>query len=709
VSALCARSYVLASHHVRVRSVLRASLFAAALLLLAAPTVLAQGQRSAEISLAEAEFRRGERESPRRRALALIRDYERGIGASAAHDHIAAGRAYLLVATGDADAVRRALRAFDAAAAADPQLADAPLRAADLFLARYNAPDARAGYEDVLRRWPDHPRALLGMARVLEFAGDPGALPMARRAASADARLADAQVAIARLQFDAEAADSALVAARRAVLADRRSLEGWGFVAAVAWARGDSAGYRSALRMADSLSTRPVAFYVTLSEAAARQRRYREAEEFAARGVALDSLDVAALGALGNNRLRRGDLVGGRAALERAFAIDPFHLWHKNTLDLLDQMAEFRTLEQGRFVFVGPAREIDVLTPYLAPLLEEAYDELATRYGYRPPTPVRLELFDRHADFSVRTVGLTGLGALGVSFGTTLAMDAPSAREQGTFNWGSTAWHELAHTFTLGLSGHRVPRWFSEGISVLEERRAREGWGATPSPDFLTALRENRLRPVSQLNEGFVRPRDPGEVPRSYYLASLVCEMIEEQFGAPAFGQMLRAWGEGLETPQVFERVLKVDAAAMDARFSAWLAARFPRGGRVQVAAGDADLEPLLAAVEAARARGDAAAEVQARERVLWVWPYDIAMHEGLADAASRAGQPALAVRERRVVMALGPADALEARFRLAVALRDAGDRTAARREVLRVLEQAPTFQRAQGLLLDLRATPERP
>ena len=46
-------------------------------------------------------------------------------------------------------------------------------------------------------------------------------------------------------------------------------------------------------------------------------------------------------------------------------------------------------------------------------------------------TPIRLELFPRHADFSVRTVGLAGLGALGVSVGSLLAMDSPAARERG--------------------------------------------------------------------------------------------------------------------------------------------------------------------------------------------------------------------------------------------------------------------------------------
>lgn len=662
-----------------------------------------QASRTDEITRAEREFLRGERESPRRRALVIIRDYERSGSGWSAPDLIAVGRAYLMVAAGDADAVRRALRAFDAAAAADPSSPEAPLRAADLFLARYNAPDARAGYEAVLAKWPNEARAMLGLALVQEFEGEGAALATARRAAAADPKLADAHLAIARMVLDAEDSDSARAAARRAVAADPASLEGWGLLAAVAWLTGDSTSLANARASAERISTKPVAFYVTLAEAAARQRRYAEAERFAQQGVALDSLDVAALGALGTNRLRRGDLAGGRAVLERAFALDPFHLWHKNTLDLLDQMAEFRTVTLGRFEFVGPQKEIDLLTPYLSPLLEEAYEKLAVRYEYRPQTPVRFELFDRHADFSVRTVGLTGLGALGVSFGNTLAMDAPSAREPGAFNWGSTAWHELAHTFTLGLSGHRVPRWFSEGISVLEERRARDGWGATASPDFLAALREKRLRKVSQLNDGFVRPRDPGEIVRSYYQASLVCEMIEEEFGAPAFAGMLRAWGEGLGTAEVFQRVLQLDEAAMDAKFEAFLARRFQGVRAATGPKGDADVEALTAAVERAKRSGDAAAEVEAWERLVWVWPYDIETRQALAEAASRAGAPGKAVRERRAVLTLGPADALGARYELARALQANGDAAGARREVLRVLEQAPTFERAQRLLLELR------
>jgi len=60
-------------------------------------------------------------------------------------------------------------------------------------------------------------------------------------------------------------------------------------------------------------------------------------------------------------------------------------------------------------------------------------------------------------------------------------------------------------------------------------------------------------------------------------------------------------------------------------------------------------------------------------------------------------------------MVALDPADRLEARYQLARALSLAGDRTGARRELLAVLEQAPGFEKAQVLLLELQAEQRKP
>jgi tetratricopeptide (TPR) repeat protein len=383
---------------------------------------------------------------------------------------------------------------------------------------------------------------------------------------------------------------------------------------------------------------------------------------------------------------------------------------------------------------------------------------------------VRVEVYRSHADFSVRTVGLAGLGALGVSFGNTVAFDSPAAKDAGPFNWASTAWHELAHTFTLGASNNRVPRWLSEGLSVYEERHARRGWGQGVSPAFLRAYVDGKLLPPSRLNDGFVRPRYPAQVLFSYYEASLVCEFIARDFGERALLGMLQAYRDGLSTDDVFRRALRVDPATFDRRFDAYLRERFARplaalrdrsyerematartlidGGNSPAAIaalerarvlfpeyGGADgpypllVRTLMAQGDKRRAAdvlsnmitlgdvpyethvmlsdlllqlGDTARAADALEDAMFMNPYEIAQHERLAALFAATGARRKAIRERHAVVALKPVDRAEAYYQLALAYSQAGDTTGARRSILRSLEEAPHFERAQELLLSL-------
>ena len=740
----------------------------------------AAGRRSAEASLAELSYRRGERDEAVRRAGALAAEHQARTGRWSSEDLVAAGRAYVLLGTRAASAVKQALAAFDEAVAADSSNIEARLRAGDLFLEKYNAPDAKMSYQDVLQRSPEQPRALLGLARAAQFEGTTNPMPLLQRSIAANPSLVDAQVMLARFHLEAEQYDSTTIDARRALSVDSSSLAAWSMLGAAARMTGDSAQYDRALAAVQHLSSKPADFYAELADAFVRQRRYAEGMRLARMALGVDSSSSRVLGLLGDNLLHAGDIEGGRALLERAFAIDPFNLWHKNTLDMLDKLKSFRTIDRGHFRIVAPPQEADVIAMYLPALLSEAYDSLATRYGYRPPGLVRLELYREHADFSVRTLGISGLGALGVSFGPVLMMDAPSARARGEFNWGSVAWHELAHTFTLGLSNSRAPRWLSEGLSVLEERRARPSWGAGPTVEFIAAYAAGRLRPVSQLNEGFVRPRFPTEVILSYYEASLVCEMIASQKGASALVDMLTAYRDGLRTRDVVTRVLAVTPEQLDRQFDTWLRARFaaafrsiqpagekrapsgefvttmqdaitqldqhhPDSARAQflhaqalfpeyagpdapslflarIARDRGDLREALAEVQRVTARGETAweanlleADLRERlgdfagtraplERVIWILPYDVPIHVRLAELAALTGDHLLEIRERRAVTLLDPPDPLDAHYLLARAQANGGDPAGARRELLGVLEQAPGFEKAQALLLELRS-----
>jgi cellulose synthase operon protein C len=517
---------------------------------------------------------RGELDEARRLFDRFIDSYNDARGLTA-DELTAVAIAVEHLSAADPQLARDALRAYDEAIAADPGHLEARLRVGMLFLERYNGTEARAAFEAILGRDSAQPRALLGLARTAQFEGSRAALDLARRSLDRNPHLVEARVFHAELLTELEDYGAALREIMQALAVNPQSVASLSVRAAIAWLTADTAGFDIARQAVLALNPRYAPLYATLAEAASRQRRYAEAAEFARRAVALDATYWRGLALLGINELRLGSVDSARAHLERAFAGDPFDVWTKNTLDLLDILGRYAERPSPRFRVVADPAEVDVLAPYVVPLAEEAYEAMAARYGVRPPTPVRIEVYRRHADFSVRTVGLVGLGALGVSFGPVVAMDSPSARGRGEFNWGSTLWHELAHSFHLALSRHRVPRWLTEGLAVYEERLARPGWGDDLTPAFAAAYRSGRLVHVGLLNNGFVRPAYPEQIGFSYYQASLVCEFIAGERGFGALVAMLRAYGDGRETADVFRTVLGETLEQFNTRFTTWLERRF--------------------------------------------------------------------------------------------------------------------------------------
>ena len=518
----------------------------------------------------------------------------------------------------DPQLYRDALKALDEAIAADSGNLAAQVQAGELFLEKYNSGDARQAFLAVLKRNPHHPDALVGLARQLQFDGQPGAADQVTKALATNPNHVGARVIQASLHLDAERYEDARREAERALSVDTASIQAMAVLAAVHHLSGNKGAFERVLSRAKVWHPKSAELYRTLGELSARHRRYSDAVAFGELGVATDSAAWETWGMLGINLLRTPRYAQARQSLETAFRGDPFNVWIKNTLDLLDSHAQYRESKSPRFVFLIEGKEAPLLEPYFAEVAEEAWTRLAERYGYRPADPVRLEVYRRHADFSVRTAGLPGFGALGVSFGTMLAMDSPAARDRGAFNWASTTWHEIAHTFTLGVTQFRVPRWLSEGLSVLEERRTGRGWGAQASLDFLLAWKQQRLLPVSRLNDGFVSPTYPGQVIHSYYQASLVCEMIERDFGWPKVRALLDQYRRDRAPADAFKEALGISLEDFDRRFAAYLNQRFagPLAALNQPAQPPSD-DPAVAVAAATRNQGDLLGQLQAGRLLL--------------------------------------------------------------------------------------------
>ena len=741
-----------------------------------------QDSLSARVNLAVMQYRKGEHAAALDEFDRFIDVYNGAKTRLRSEDLAAVGLAVQYLGKRDPQLFKDALLAYDQAAAADPSNMDVKNLIGELFLEKYQAAEAEKAFQEVLAKNPKNPRALIGLARSKEFDGSAESLDLAKQALEVNPRLLDAQQLLGRNSLGVEDATTARAAIDAALKVNPSSLEALTLLAAAQYFAGEKSQHDATVGRIKALNPRYSDLYTTLADISVQTRRYAQAVELARQAIALDSMDWKAHGIVGINLMRLGSVKEGRASLEVAFKGDPYNVWFKNTLDLLDTMGKFRETEIGRFQIAVSAREADLLTPYVAELAEDAYQKLSARYKTQLTGPIRIELFNSHADFSVRTVGLAGLGALGASFGNVLVMDSPSAREAGHFNWGTTLWHEMAHAFHLSMSDHRVPRWLTEGLAVLEERKARPGWGDDLGPGYLIAFKGKKLLPVSEMNRGFVRPAYPEQVMHSYFQASLVSQMIEEQYGFDAILNLLKAYKNGQSTEQAFPSVLKTDLKAFDRKYETWFEQKYAR----QIAAvrvtdrekglgsdpndfatqlGEADdlidkkeYDKAIAILEKAKAafpeyagegspyaqlariyreKGDkqkAAAELEqltlrnetnyeanvqladllesvgnsagaaaALERGVFIFPMQPALHTRLAGLYGTLANKAKVVRERRALVALNPVDRAEALYQLALAYFELGDRAAARREVLRALEEAPNFEKAQELLLRLR------
>ena len=460
-------------------------------------------------------------------------------------------------------------RVFERAAGAEPKNADIRARWGRLFLLAHNEAEAQKLFEEAQKLDPAHPGALVGLAELLSDRWDSGAEKPIEKALAADPEFVPAHLLAARMALDEEQTDAAAAYVERALAVNPRSLEAMALGAAVAYQRGDSAGVERGV--AEALKADPVygRVYEPLGRLAGIGRQLAAAADFYRRGLRLDPELWDLQTKLGIALFRLGREEEARRALEAAYDGDPFNVQTVNTLRLMDSFARYDQFDTPHFRVKLHQKESAALRPYVEELLERSLRALAERYRYMPAEKVSFEMFPDHEDFAVRALGLPGLGALGVSFGAIVAMDSPAARPAGSFHWGSTLWHEMAHVVTLGASDNRVPRWFTEGLSVYEEQRA--GWGDRLDLETVRALQENKLVPVAQLNAAFVRPKFPGQVQFAYYQAGMFCRFIAEKHGFEKILALLAAFRSGEKPDAALERVLGRPLDDLDRAFRAWL------------------------------------------------------------------------------------------------------------------------------------------
>ena len=442
----------------------------------------------------------------------------------------------------------------------------------ELFLEKYNNPDALQSFQDALKLDEEWAPALVGMARVLANENPPVARGAVERVLGVDDSNIAAHLFVAELELGDRNRDAARESIARALAVNPHSLEARSLLAAIAYLEDRTDDFEAEVGRVLAINPTYGDVYRIAGSQTARAYRFPEAVTLVRRALELDPDNTRAHAELGMHLLRTGDEPGARVALERSFEDDPYDVVTFNLLQMMDNLDGFVTVERGDLVVRLHPDEAPVLERYVLDLAQEALDELSARYQMTVRTPVLVEVFPNHDDFAVRTLGLPGmLGALGACFGQVVTLDSPRARPPGDFNWMSTLWHEIAHVITLQMSSQRLPRWLSEGISTYEEKRKHLAWGRDQVMEFANALNAGTLLSISELNSGFTRPES---ISLAYFHASVVVEHLIDTYGLESLRTLVRAYGDGLETEEALARI-DLDFESLQASFDAAMEEQF--------------------------------------------------------------------------------------------------------------------------------------
>jgi tetratricopeptide (TPR) repeat protein len=260
---------------------------------------------------------------------------------------------------------------------------------------------------------------------------------------------------------------------------------------------------------------------------------------------------------------------------------------------------------------------------------------------------------------------------------------------------------------------------FAENKPAEEVFRQTLGWDTTILDAQYAAFLDARLKPIaSRLNfEQFTGQATAGGPPDRAVLTSLLKKDPNDFFANLRLGILLRQensnsaaetylkkaeslFPEFVEPGNPYQALGEMYAGAGReeealAQFIGW--ARFD----------ETAISPLNRAAEIYRKRKDWANAARVLELSAYIDPYDTRTHSFLGEAALEAQNWQAAIAAYQVLLGLNPPDPAEAHYNLARALLGAGKKAEAKRETLRSLEIAPTYEKAQQLLLKLNERKE--
>jgi cellulose synthase operon protein C len=499
---------------------------------------------------------------------------------------------------------------------------------------RFNDSDAGDLFREALAKGASNADAYVGLALISADSFDGRAAEYAAKAIALDPKLAEAHELMADIALTNDDREAAAAEADKAIALEDDALDAMAIHASIELLADRSPN--AWITKIQTVNATDGESYVRIGHQLELHYRYEDAVTWYRKAIEADPQLWSAHSALGIDLMRLGKEDEPNKELGLAYENGYRDAATVNSLRLLDSYKNFETFRDNTTILKLNKSESALLLPYMQAELHTIIATYEKKYHMTLPGPVQVEVYPNHEDFAVRTTGMPGLGALGVTFGEVVAMDSPSARKPGDFNWGSTLWHEMSHVFILTATNHRVPRWFTEGLAVHEEGMRSPEWRNRVTPDVLIAIRDKKLLPIEKLDRGFVYPDYPGQVEVSYFQAGTICDFIGEKWGEEKLLDFVHSYAQMKNTSQGIQEDLSLSPDEFDKQYLAWIDHRYA----AEAAHFDEWREKLKALVVAAQQK-QFDAVLQQGPAVLALYPEyvdDANVYELMADAYKARG-----------------------------------------------------------------------
>ena len=458
---------------------------------------------------------------------------------------VALGQAALLLG---ADPKTVLERLFTVAQNAAPDSRDSYLASGELALDKHDYAIAARKFTEALKKFPDDPDVLHGLARAYQPNARGKMLELTETALEKNENHIPSLLLLTDHLVDAEEYAEADKMLERVIKVNPWQPDAWAYRAVLAHLSNNPTGETEAREKALKYWSNNPAVDHLIGQKLSQKYRFKEGAACQQQALAFDPGFLPAQIQLAEDLLRLGEETAGWMLAESVQKQDAYDVTAFNLVALRATMKKFQTLTNEDFILRMSPHEAALYGDRALALLDRARSNLTTKYGITLEKPTVVEIFPEQKDFGVRTFGMPhNPGFLGVCFGRVVTANSPASQGGTPSNWEAVLWHEFCHVVTLQMTKNRMPRWLSEGISVYEELQANPVWGQTMNPQYREMILGDDLKPVSELSSAFMSPKSDMHVQFAYYQSSLVIEYLVGKFGFSSLQAILRDLAKGAD------------------------------------------------------------------------------------------------------------------------------------------------------------------